>query len=71
MSDEPWIGVSVELPPVGETVWTKGTNLDGNYEECSMIRYYDPDAKLSHWCISDHRTYIRHTPTHWRRLPDA
>lgn len=51
----------ISLAPVGEVVWTKIDDEDGERNVQQLVR----QGRL--WFLPDKSMYVYYTPTHWRR----
>ena len=53
----------IETAPVGETVWTKIHDIDGERNIQRLKRY--ERGRL--WFFPDGSMYVYYTPTHWQK----
>jgi hypothetical protein len=64
MNDEPWIDCKKELPPDGEIVETKISDVEGLRCERTLMR------RGPFWLSPDESVRAYNEPTHWRKLPE-
>jgi len=62
MSNEDWISVQQQLPPMGIVVETKVDDYEGVRNEQSL------KLNAGLWFLPDMTMYVYYTPTHWRYL---
>ncbi len=59
MKTRQWISIARELPPEGETVWTKIDDEKGCRNEAMLKR------RGNLWFFPDESMYVYYRPTHW------